>query len=1388
MLRMLRRAVCRSLRSPQSAVMKNTFLQIGICVAFWSFTLTYARALDPSQPPGSNFDLSHWYLQLPTSGGVLTGTSGSVDSFSTAQLGAGSTNAYFYTGPDGAMTFWVPDDGAITGGSTHPRSELRELLDPNNSGINWNLYGYHSLTVQCKVLQVPSDTQKVCIGQIHEPNYLVDGVTPSANNEEMIMFDLGNQRIYANINLDGDTNNSFSQTFVSGTSVKTNSTINYAMVVSNGVLTIILNNVTNAWNLFSGTNYQGHIAQNWDLASGNTVYFKAGDYNQTANTCGCSTDGAKVAFYTLTAYHAAAISNQPAAKTGVPGGSVTFTVGAVGNSALSYQWFFNTTNLLAGATNATLALTNLTGANLGNYSVVVSDSTPDFNSVTSAVVALTGHFPPVITSQPASQSVFTGSNAVFNVGANGSTPLTNHWWFNSTNNLSWATGNTLTITNAQATNVGDYFLIINNAYGSATSSVASLTLDLPPLITNQPVSQRVNLGANAVFAVGVSGTPPLSYGWWMNGTNIPGANSNSLSLSNINPGNAGNYFVLVTNVFGSTTSAIATLTVVGTATFTNAGSTNWLCPAGVTSVQVECWGGGGAGGGAVRTSTGNAFAGGGAGGAYTRANSIIVNPGALYGINVGAGGVSSTNDLGAVSGGDSWFGLGNTTNCLATGGAGGTNIFNLGSSGRKGGGGPALADGCVGDVIYPGGSGGSGATSPYNYGGGGGGGAGDSHHGYDASSTTNSAGSGGDGLMVAGGAGGNGMTGTSGNGSDGLNPGGGGGGARGSNTNSPYFGGAGGSGLVVVTYSVGEGCTPATAAIPTGDGSGTNGLTTCASQPITLTETPSAGTGPFTFAWKKVGSDTVLGTSSNLVVSEPVDGDQYTCDVTAACGAASTSPAATLSVSGPGVTLLQTTQTVYRTMPVYLSATLSGSATGGNWSSSGSGSFTSSNSPGTIYMPSAADAGTTVTLTFTTTNSGACGTASASDFVTFSLAANPAKTVLIKADDFRGTNSAAYQTAWTTFLQTSRALGVKVGIGVICTNNIDPYFATSQPLVYQATTNWMQTEQAVGDVEFWNHAWIHSYYTNGNGTVVYEYSNDGLAMQQFYLTNSQAALFNALGHDVIAFGPAYNQIDTNTATVINQTPAVKLLFASSPNTIRSYGLTSSVAVVKIISESGGTGNPIASAFEAAYPGGPAGPVALQFHPPYFASTNFLEYSNIVLYLLTNGYSILLPSEYVASLPAITNQPASRFAPAGGNVVFSVGATGDPTLAYQWQLNGTNFFGANTATLTVTNVGPTVTGGYSVIVTNFSGAVTSAVATLTIQAPPSVTHALVSNGIFQLSFSGTPGASYLVLVKTNLSDPAWTIFSTNIVDVIGNGVFLIPTSTHKSSQFFRLAAP
>jgi hypothetical protein len=171
--------------------------------------------------------------------------------------------------------------------------------------------------------------------------------------------------------------------------------------------------------------------------------------------------------------------------------------------------------------------------------------------------------PPTITSQPAGKSVTIGSAVSFNVLASGAVPFTYRWYFNESE-LNGATDYVLTLNNVQTNNSGDYRVIVSNAYGSATSSVATLTVSqLAPAITTQPQSQTVAAGSNATFAVTATGAPTLRYQWLFNGTNLNRASGSSLTINNAQPVNAGAYSVRVYNNYGAVTSSVATLTVTG---------------------------------------------------------------------------------------------------------------------------------------------------------------------------------------------------------------------------------------------------------------------------------------------------------------------------------------------------------------------------------------------------------------------------------------------------------------------------------------------------------------------------------------------------------------------------------------------------------------------------------------------------------------------------------------------------------------------------------------------------------------------------------------------------------------------------------------------------------
>jgi hypothetical protein len=250
------------------------------------------------------------------------------------------------------------------------------------------------------------------------------------------------------------------------------------------------------------------------------------------------------------------ILTPPASQTVTAGATATLAVSVTGGAPLRFAWRFNGCEI-DGATNTTLMLTNVSTNNAGRYTVLISNPA---GATSSPPATLNIQSPPVIVQQPQSRVVAAGTTTNFAVLVNGTPPLRYQWRFNGTN-LAGATNAGITITNVQAPNEGSYTVIITNLYGSATSMVATLTINAVPVITAQPTNLVVFAGDTAAFAVTVTGSPPLRYQWRRNGNNLANATNSSLTIPNAQNVNAGNYTVVITNTIGSATSSVATLTV-----------------------------------------------------------------------------------------------------------------------------------------------------------------------------------------------------------------------------------------------------------------------------------------------------------------------------------------------------------------------------------------------------------------------------------------------------------------------------------------------------------------------------------------------------------------------------------------------------------------------------------------------------------------------------------------------------------------------------------------------------------------------------------------------------------------------------------------------------------
>jgi immunoglobulin I-set domain protein/Ig-like domain-containing protein/VCBS repeat protein len=267
---------------------------------------------------------------------------------------------------------------------------------------------------------------------------------------------------------------------------------------------------------------------------------------------------------------------QPADTTSVSGFNVKFQAGAAGSPAPAYHWLFNDVPLgnnshVVGADTFSLTISNVQPADAGNYKLVASNSV---GSSTSAVAALTVQLlPPTFTQQPGDQVLPPGSNIVLSALATGSIPISYQWFFNGTlltddAYISGSSSTTLNLTSAQTNHSGAYFVVASNSVDVTTSAVANVFVGLPPVIVQQPVGQTNITGTTANFTLGVGGTPPFIYRWYLNGVQlidnlrVTGSQTESLNISNVQTSDAGYYSVNVANPAGSITSTAALETVI----------------------------------------------------------------------------------------------------------------------------------------------------------------------------------------------------------------------------------------------------------------------------------------------------------------------------------------------------------------------------------------------------------------------------------------------------------------------------------------------------------------------------------------------------------------------------------------------------------------------------------------------------------------------------------------------------------------------------------------------------------------------------------------------------------------------------------------------------------
>jgi hypothetical protein len=185
---------------------------------------------------------------------------------------------------------------------------------------------------------------------------------------------------------------------------------------------------------------------------------------------------------------------------------------------------------------------------------------------------LSGLAQPVIVLPPENQTNCQGSTVTFAVEAMGTPPLTYQWRSHSSltsfTNMPGETNAVLVVSNVLKT--WRYSVVVSDASSlSVTSALVRVVVYLRPEISVQPAGASIEVGSTFTCSVAISSLTSVTYRWYLNDQPLAGKTNFGLTITNIQPSDAGKYRVSAANTCGTTNSQVAQLTVFGPgATFT----------------------------------------------------------------------------------------------------------------------------------------------------------------------------------------------------------------------------------------------------------------------------------------------------------------------------------------------------------------------------------------------------------------------------------------------------------------------------------------------------------------------------------------------------------------------------------------------------------------------------------------------------------------------------------------------------------------------------------------------------------------------------------------------------------------------------------------------------
>jgi hypothetical protein len=391
---------------------------------------------------------------------------------------------------------------------------------------------------------------------------------------------------------------------ISGPMITTQPASQHVCTGSSIVLSVTASYASSYQWSFNGTPIPGATSSIYTISTAAAV--NAGIYTVTVTNGAASVTSA-----VATIAVGSQITSNPASVTILPTQTAVFSVAAQGLSPFTYQWYqipsgSATGSAIPGATSSTYTTPPVdTTYNGAQYYATVTDScgTTPLTSTSATLTVNTGNASPTIITQPVGATVAPGGTTTFNVVASGTPTLAYQWYVIPAGQttgvaVAGATSDSYTVPSS-ATAVSDdqnqYYVVVTNAYGQAVSQPATLAVGSGILITQQPVTQYVNVGSAATFTVTATSNLPLTYQWYEAApgsstfTAIAGATGSTYTSGPAAGTDSGSvFYVVVSNgVTASVTSVSAGLFVGPLQGIPNLCDSNWS-PLGDATAESGC--------------------------------------------------------------------------------------------------------------------------------------------------------------------------------------------------------------------------------------------------------------------------------------------------------------------------------------------------------------------------------------------------------------------------------------------------------------------------------------------------------------------------------------------------------------------------------------------------------------------------------------------------------------------------------------------------------------------------------------------------------------------------------------------------------------------------------